>query len=155
MEALLLIYADFRVKQIHDGQGREITRISSLDEAFQVILSKLDDVDGMKKQRYTRVYARLQDFERYMIDRGVDVTLQGGDTAPLPEKHAALMTDDEALHALTMRCVAHNMELMARLTGQRSFARLLELARGETNWRRRRAYLSVVESYSRYIHMPQ
>ena len=48
VEALLLIYADFRVKQIHDGQGREITRISSLDEAFQVILSKLDDVDGMK-----------------------------------------------------------------------------------------------------------
>ena len=155
VEALLLIYADFRVKQIHDDQGREITRISSLDEAFQVILSKLDDVDGEKKKRYTRVYARLQDFERYMIDRGVDVTLQGGDTAPLPEKHAALMTDDEALHALTMRCVSHNMELMARLTGQRSFARLLELARGETNWRRLRAYLSVFESYSLYLHIPQ
>ena len=155
VEALLLIYADFRVKQIHDDQGREITRISSLDEAFQVILSKLDDVDGEKKKRYTRVYARLQDFERYMIDRGVDVTLRGGDTAPLPEKHAALMTDDEALHALTMRCVSHNMELMARLTGQRSFARLLELARGETNWRRLRAYLSVFESYSLYLHIPQ
>ena len=155
VEALLLIYADFRVKQLHDDQGREITRISSLDESFQVILSKLDDVDGEKKKRYTRVYARLQDFERYMIDRGVDVTLCGGDTAPLPEKHAALMTDDEALHALTMRCVSHNMELMARLTGQRSFARLLELARGETNWRRLRAYLSVFESYSLYLHIPQ
>ena len=155
VEALLLIYADFRVKQLHDEQGREITRISSLDESFQVILSKLDDVDGEKKKRYTRVYARLQDFERYMIDRGVDVTLRGGDTAPLPEKHAALMTDDEALHALTMRCVSHNIELMARLTGQRSFARLLELARGETNWRRLRAYLSVFESYSLYLHIPQ
>ena len=155
VEALLLIYADFRVKQLHDDQGREITRISSLDESFQVILSKLDDVDGEKKKRYTRVYARLQDFERYMIDRGVDVTLCGGDTAPLPEKHAALMTDDEALHALTMRCVSHNMELMARLTGQRSFARLLELARGETNWRRLRAYLSVFESYSLYLPIPQ
>ena len=155
VEALLLIYADFRVKQLHDDQGREITRISSLDESFQVILSKLDDVDGEKKKRYTRVYARLQDFERYMTDWGVDVTLRGGDTAPLPEKHAALMTDDEALHALTMRCVSHNMELMARLTGQRSFARLLELARGETNWRRLRAYLSVFESYSLYLHIPQ
>ena len=155
VEALLLIYADFRVKQTHDETGREVTHISTLGEAFQVILAKLDDVDGEKKQRYTRVYARLQDFERYMIDRGVDVTLQGGDTEPLPEKHAALMTDDEALHALTMRCVAHNMELMARLTDQQSFARLLELARGETNWRRLRAYLSVFESYSLYLHIPQ
>lgn len=155
VEALLLIYADFRVKQLHDAQGREITRISTLAEAFQVILDKLDDVDGEKQKRYTRVYARLEDFEQYMVSRGVDVTMSGGDTPPLPEKHTALMTDDEALRALTLRCVGHNMELMHRLTDQRSFARLLEEARGETDWRRLRAYLAVMESYSLYLHIPQ
>ena len=155
VEALLLIYADFRVKQLHDAQGREITRISTLAEAFQVILDKLDDVDGEKQKRYTRVYARLEDFEQYMVSRGVDVTMSGGDTSPLPEKHTALMTDDEALRALTLRCVGHNMELMHRLTDQRSFARLLEEARGETDWRRLRAYLAVMESYSLYLHIPQ
>ena len=155
VEALLLIYADFRVKQLHDAQGREITRISTLAEAFQVILDKLDDVDGEKQKRYTRVYARLEDFEQFMVSRGVDVTMSGGDTSPLPEKHTALMTDDEALRALTLRCVGHNMELMHRLTDQRSFARLLEEARGETDWRRLRAYLAVMESYSLYLHIPQ
>ena len=155
VEALLLIYADFRVKQLHDAQGREITRISTLAQAFQVILDKLDDVDGEKQKRYTRVYARLEDFEQYMVSRGVDVTMSGGDTPPLPEEHTALMTDDEALRALTLRCVGHNMELMHRLTDQRSFARLLEEARGETDWRRLRAYLAVMESYSLYLHIPQ
>lgn len=155
VESLLLIYADFRVKQSRDSDGREITRISSLAEAFDVILSKLDGVDDAKRRRYMRVYARLRDFEQFMVDRGVDVTLQGHATPPRPEKQTALMTDDEALHALTMQCVGHNMELMSRLTGQRSFARLLELARGETNWRRLRAYLGVFESYSLYLHIPQ
>ena len=155
VEALLLIYADFRVKQLHNAQGREITRISTLAQAFQVILDKLDDVDGEKQKRYTRVYARLEDFEQFMVSCGVDVTMSGGDTPPLPEKHTALMTDDEALRALTLRCVGHNMELMHRLTDQRSFARLLEEARGETDWRRLRAYLAVMESYSLYLHIPQ
>ena len=155
VEALLLIYADFRVKQLHDAQGREITRISTLAQAFQVIQDKLDDVDGEKQKRYTRVYARLEDFEQFMVSCGVDVTMSGGDTPPLPEKHTALMTDDEALRALTLRCVGHNMELMHRLTDQRSFARLLEEARGETDWRRLRAYLAVMESYSLYLHIPQ
>ena len=155
VESLLLIYADFRVKQSRGPNGREITRISSLTEAFDVILAKLDGVDDAKRRRYMRVYARLRDFEQFMVDKGVDVTLCGRDTPPRPVKQTALMTDDEALHALTMQCVEHNMELMSRLTGQRSFAQLLELARGETNWRRLRAYLGVFESYSLYLHIPQ
>ena len=44
---------------------------------------------------------------------------------------------------------------MSRLTGQRSFAGLLELARGETDWRRLRAYLGVFESYSVYLSLSQ
>lgn len=143
------------MKQTHDPEGHEITHISSLAEAFDVILNKLDDVDGEKRRRYTRVYARLQDFEAYMIRRGVDVTMQGADTQPLPERAVALMEDAGVLESLTMQCVAHNMELMDRLTGQRSFASLLEQARGETNWRRLRAYLGVFESYSLYLHIPQ
>ena len=155
VESLLLIYADFRVKQTRDGQGREVTKIFSLAEAFDVILSKLDGVDWEKRRRYELVYARLYDFEQFMVSRGVDVTLLGRDTPPRPEKHTALMTDQEALDALTLQCVGHNIGLMHRLTGQRSFASLLEQARGETNWRRLRAYLGVFESYSLYLHIPQ
>ena len=79
VESLLLIYADFRVKQTRDDHGREVTKIFSLAEAFNVILSKLDGVDREKRRRYELVYARLYDFEQFMLARGVDVTLLGRD----------------------------------------------------------------------------
>ena len=108
VEALLLIYADFRVKQVRGPHGEEITHTSSLAEAFDVILGKLDEVDEQKRQRYRRVYTRLQDFERFLVEQGVDVSLQGQDLPPRQEKHAALMTDEEALEALRLVCVEHN-----------------------------------------------
>ena len=67
VESLVLIYADFRVKQERGPAGQEITKISTLTEAFDVILSKLDNVDDAKRTRYTFVYAKLRDFERYMV----------------------------------------------------------------------------------------
>lgn len=154
-ESLALIYADFRVKQDRGPDGREITRISTLQEAFDVILAKLDNVTEEKRQRYTFVYAKLRDFEDYMIRQGVDVTLSGGDGGPRKPKDAALMDQSEAVEELKMLSVAHNIQLMHRLTGQRSFAGLLEQARGETDWRRLRAYLGVFESYSVYLSAPQ
>ena len=69
-ESLALIYADFRVKQERGPDGREITRISTLEEAFDVILSKLDNVTQAKRTRYTFVYAKLRDFERWMVSLG-------------------------------------------------------------------------------------
>lgn len=61
VESLVLIYADFRVKQSRGDDGREITYISNLDEAFNVILSKLDNVDEVKLNRYRFVYSKLHD----------------------------------------------------------------------------------------------
>ena len=154
-ESLVLIYADFRVKQERGPDGREITKISTLAEAFDVILSKLDNVDEAKRLRYTFVYAKLRDFERYMVSLGVDTTLSGHPGAPLPRRDPALMDEPEAVEALRLLGAEHNIALMSRLTGQRSFAGLLELARGETDWRRLRAYLGVFESYSVYLSLSQ
>ena len=154
-ESLALIYADFRVKQERGPDGREITRISTLEEAFDVILSKLDNVTQAKRTRYTFVYAKLRDFERWMVSLGVDVSLAGACPGPRPKKDVALMDQREALEELRLLCVEHNAALMSRLTGQRSFAGLLELARGETDWRRLRAYLGVFESYSVYLRAAQ
>src|SRR5699024_10810592 len=86
VEALILIYANFRVKQERGKDGREITRISTLSEAFDVILSKLDNVTEAKRTRYTFVYAKLRDFENYMLSLGVDTTLSGGFAPPPPTK---------------------------------------------------------------------
>jgi len=154
-ESLALIYADFRVKQERGPDGREITRISTLQEAFDVILNKLDNVTEAKRTRYTFVYAKLRDFERYMESLGVDTTLSGVSAPAAARRDPALMRQEETVEALRLLGVEHNVALMSRLTGQRSFAGLLELARGETDWRRLRAYLGVFESYSVYLSTPQ
>ena len=64
-ESLVLVYADFRVKQTYDAERRESACLYSLQEAFDVILSKLDNVDAAKKRRYEYVYRKLRDFEDY------------------------------------------------------------------------------------------
>ena len=51
--------------------------------------------------------------------------------------------------------VEHNLRLMHRLSDQSSFAAIMEEARGETNWMRLRAYLSIFETYSIYLHQEQ
>ena len=155
VESLILIYADFRVKQEQGKDGREITRISTLSEAFDVILSKLDNVTEAKRTRYTFVYAKLRDFENYMLSLGVDTTLSGGFAPPPPTKDVSLMEPEEAVAVLKNRGVAHNIVLMGRLTDQRSFAAFLEQARGETSWKRLRARLGVFASYSVYLSIPQ
>ena len=90
-ESLALIYADFRVKQERGPDGREITRISTLQEAFDVILNKLDNVTEAKRTRYTFVYAKLRDFERYMESLGVDTTLSGVSAPAAARRDPALM----------------------------------------------------------------
>ncbi len=155
VESLALIYADFRVKQERGPDGREITKLSSLKDAFDVILSKLDNVTEEKRTRYTFVYAKLRDFERFMEFQGVDVTLQNLYRGPSRSKDIALLSQEEAVEVLKRQSVGHNIALMHRLTSQRSFAGLLELARGETDWKRLRAYLGVFESYSVYLSIPQ
>ena len=71
IESLILIYADFRVKN-----KNEKMHIFTLDESYDVILNKLDNVDEIKKRRYEKVYKKLKDFEDYIIDLGVDTTLK-------------------------------------------------------------------------------
>lgn len=154
-ESLVLVYADFRVKQVYDAQGREEARIFSLREAFDVILSKLDNVDDAKRRRYQYVYAKLQDFEEYLTFFGVDTSLATSGGAPLPRKNAALMTSAEVVQALRLTAVDHNIRLMHRLSRERLFVATLEAARGEKDPSRIRAYLSVFEEYFTYLSVGQ
>ncbi len=154
-ESLILVYADFRVKQSRDESGNEIARIYSLDEAFDVILSKLDNVDAAKERRYRFVYAKLHDFEEYLQSFGVDTTLSGMDTPPLPRKDPALLTSEEVVAALRRTAVDHNIHLMYRMGHNQLFANILEAAHSEKDWGRLRAYVSVFEEYFTYLTSAQ
>ncbi len=148
-ESLILVYADFRVKQSRDDQGREIARLYSLQEAFDVILGKLDNVDDAKRRRYRYVYEKLRDFEVYMTTFGVDTTLRGA-VIPQPYTDPALMTPDQVVLALRRTAVDHNIRLMHRLGREQLFANVLEAARGEKDSARIRAYVSIFEEYFTY-----
>ena len=50
------------------------------------ILSKLDGVDWEKRRRYELVYARLYDFEQFMLARGVDPKYLADNRITLPRR---------------------------------------------------------------------
>lgn len=154
-ESLLLVYADFRVKQSRDINGHEIAQIFSLADSFAVILQKLDNVDIAKRRRYQFVYAKLQDFEEYIRSFGVDTTLALPAVQPALPKDAALMSMDEAVAALRYRAVDHNIRLMHRLGHDQLFGNILEAARSEKSPDRLRAYVSVFEEYFTYWSVAQ
>ncbi len=155
VEGLLLIYADFRSKQDRDKDGNEITVLYPLDESFRVILSKLDNVDAVKRRRYEFVYGRLHDFEDYMRTLGVDVELSGASSAPLPRKDAALMDPGETLDSLVLLSVEHNIKLMYMLSNEQRFGNIIESARSAKNWKQLRAYLNIFGEYFTYLSARQ
>lgn len=152
IESLVLIYADFRVKQSRGEDGREITYISSLDEAFNVILSKLDNVDEKKLNRYRFVYARLHDFEDYMRSLGVDVNLDGKPVKTPPMPDISLRNTEQVVNSLVFMGVEHNIDVMHRMGAERQFGNLLESARSEKSWKNVRAYLNIFEEYFPYTN---
>ncbi len=154
-ESLVLVYADFRVKQERLDGGGEIARLFSLGDAFEVILSKLDNVDAAKRRRYNYVYLKLRDFEGYLQSFGVDVTLESSGGAPLPRKDPSLMNEDEVVLGLRRTAVDHNIRLMHRLSRERLFVATLEAARGEKDPGRIRAYVSVFREYFTYWTVEQ
>ncbi len=156
VESLVLIYADFRVKSSgRDENGKEQIAIFTLQEAFSVILNKLDNVDQAKENRYRHVYAKLADFEDYMVSLGVNVDLTKEELTPAEEKDAALLTVAESVDRLKYMAISHNIRLMNKLSGETSFGNVLEAARSEKNWKNSRAYINLFEEYFTYMTQRQ
>ena len=153
-ESLVLVYSDFRVKQVWQNGG-ETAQLFSLKDAFDVILGKLDNVDEAKRKRYQYVYAKLRDFEQYLLSFGVDTSLATLGSGAQPRRDAALLSAPEVVDALRHTAVDHNIRLMHRLGRERLFAGILEAARGEKDPSRIRAYVSIFEEYFTYWSISQ
>lgn len=152
VESLLLIYADFRVKSVHED-GNEIICFYTLDEAFNVILSKLDNVDNAKRQRYERVYAKLKDFEDYLINLGVETDINKKPAIITGEsnKDFALMSGDEVVNNIKFTAIEHNIKIMSIFNNESAFGSLIEAARSESQWKNQRAYLDILDEYYTYM----
>ncbi len=149
-ESLVLVYADFRVKQSRGADGGEIAELFSLKDAFDVILGKLDNVDDAKRRRYQFVYAKLRDFEEYLTYFGVDTTLETSGVPPVSRRDAALASPDQVVYYLRYTAVDHNIRLMHRLGREHLFLATLEAARSEKDAGRLRAYVAIFDEYFTY-----
>ncbi len=155
VESLVLIYADFRVKNKKDENGKDFVHYYTLDEAFDIILSKLDNVDEAKRNRYAKVYAKLKDFEDYMDNLGVELDLSNQDVIAKEKRDAALFQPEEVVKHLKYLAIQHNIFVMHKMNDDTSFCNLLEAARSETNWKNMRAYLNIMQEYFSYMTQKQ
>lgn len=159
VESLLLIYSDFRTKSTREN-GREIIHFYSLREAFDVILSKLDNVDEAKRLRYARVYNKLKDFEDYMIEHGVHTDIADcADSYPrectepvVPVRREYVLLDRSSVtEQIKYRAIDHNIRVMHRFGSEQLFSGLVEAARSETDWKNVRTYITILREYSTYM----
>jgi len=150
IESLILIYADFRVKN-----KNEKMHIFTLDESYDVILNKLDNVDEIKKRRYEKVYKKLKDFEDYIIDLGVDTTLKNIPILNKSKKPFSLMDGNEIVNNIKYFAIEHNIDLMAKLSDDTGFNNILDMARNETNYTKIRLYLQMFREYCTYLTQSQ
>lgn len=160
VESLVLIYSDFRVKQKKTPDAVGDMHIYSLEESFQVILDKLDNVDAAKKKRYERVYEKLRDFQSFMKLKGVELD---PDKAPRVSESRqnerksdlALLQGDAVIESIKMKSIDHNIRLMHLLRDESSLNAILEQARSESDINNLRGYLNVIEEYSTYLTQKQ
>ncbi|WP_026895803.1 cytidyltransferase [Clostridiisalibacter paucivorans] len=154
LESLVLIYSDFRVKNKLTGHKPEM-HIYSLTDSFQIILDKLDNVDEKKEKRYKKVYSKLKDFENYMIDLGINVSLDKPILLSNKRKHFALMKDQDVIENIKYLSIDHNINLMYKLRDESSLGLILETARSENDWKNLRGYLETFKEYSTYLAQKQ
>ncbi|MGI6679004.1 MAG: HD domain-containing protein [Dehalobacterium sp.] len=152
LESLILIYADFRVKQRDDQM-----RIYPLDESYHVILSKLDQVDEQKRQRYDKVFAKLKDFEDYLKFIGVQVDPETRVKKPAPQREVnyALLQGDEIVQNLKYLAIQYNITMMYQLRDEHASNTLLEMARSEDDSYNLRTFLKTFDEYSTYLTQKQ
>lgn len=137
------------------GKWKRNNGIFSLEDSFQVILDKLDNVDDAKENRYRHVYAKLKDFENYMISLGVNVDFSTNQLTMKLQKDKAILNMDQTVEALKYMAIEHNISLMHRLSHEVSFGNILEAARSAKNWKNSRAYLNIFEEYFTYMTQKQ
>jgi nicotinic acid mononucleotide adenylyltransferase len=155
LESLLLIYCDFRVKNRILPDGERHMHIFSLDEAFDIILNKLDNVDETKANRYRKVYAKLNDFESFLRDQNVNLNLEHVPQEPAPTRHYALMHHQEVIKNIKFMAIRHNIDLMHNFRSVGSLSSILEQARSESDPQKLRGYLQVLEEYTTYLTQDQ
>ncbi len=155
LESLILIYSDFRVKE----NSNKKMQIYSLDQSFQIILNKLDNVDQTKELRYKKVYSKLKDFDLFIKDLGVNVDPDSDDDiklkTPIKRKYYALMQGNQIIENAKFESIKHNIKLMHILRDESSLNAMLQNARNAKSQSELRGYIQILQEYSTYLTQKQ
>lgn len=155
VESLILIYSDFRVKN-KNIDGKDIMTIYSLNESFQVILDKLDNLDEAKIQRYKKVYNKLKDFENYMESIGINTDMLVEGPVEVNHKDYSIMYGNDVVENLKYNAIRQNISLMSKLLhSSNSISNIIEQAKSETNYNNIRSYLDIIDEYNLYLIQSQ
>lgn len=146
VESLLLIYADFRVKNNELGQ----MSIYPLKDSFEVILNKLDNVDDAKERRYRRVYNKLVDFESFMHGLGIH-TLDDQHDLKLNPKNLALLRGKEVVDYHKLEGMDESIFIMHLLRSKESIEELFLMAQSNLDPSMMGIFLNVFKSYHTYL----
>lgn len=174
IEIQLLIYADFRVKDVKGADGRWRMTVISLKEAFDTILDKLENVDQAKFDRYQKVYRKLRDLEDYALTLGVDLDPPGVARSRRPSPYlppgldmaavlagrqrpdmVAMATGAQVPATVRLFAEAHTLGVLERLRDLPSLRALLESARSLKGWRDLRTLLGILGDYAPALSQEQ
>ena len=158
IESLVLIFADFCVKRSKDKPGFFKMKFLNVDESFQVILAKLDNVDEKKKKRYEKVYQKLKNFHDFLLYKGVNCSIENytgqalnEDQAIETESYSTLDDGEKVTKHLKIMAIEKSVELMHRLRHVDSLNEIIQSAMAEKDVLMFRRYLFIFEEYSTYL----
>lgn len=157
IESLILIYCDFRVKNVVSKNGIEEMKITTLTDAFDIILNKLDNVDEIKEKRYRRVFIKLKDFEDFLIYKGINIDPNSSVETHSNEDniHYALLHGKAIVDQLRFIAIFHNIHLMHKFRDETALNEIIEIARTQKDPKVLREYLDLFQEYSTYLTQKQ
>lgn len=164
LESLILIYSDFCVKRSRTKDGLFQMKFLTVAESFDVILSKLDNLNEEKINRYKRVYEKLKNFVEYLLKLDIDITVANytgkeinatkQEITSVQDKYTncySLNRGIDIIKNLKFICIDKSVRLMHLLRNQSSLNDIILKASSVDDTHELRRYIFVFEEYSTYF----
>lgn len=142
IESLVLILSDFMVKK--EKKSGNIG-FFTLDESFQIVLEKLEDMNKEKEERYRRVFLKLKDFEEFL--KSLEIVISIDDKVLLGESRVK-----QSVHTtIKILSLRHNIEVMHELRSLESINKMMKQALDMTDNEGIINRLRIIEEYCNYL----
>ncbi len=151
IESLILIFSDFRVKEHRDPTLPYPMKFYTLEDSFNVILEKLDNVDAAKEKRYRKVYDKLADFKVFLQGQGIATSFDKVTKTERDLTDPALLRGSALVKRYKNLSISHSLALMYELRNETSLLNYLDDIKNTTDIMPMRRKMSVLAQFSKYL----